>query len=397
MQLTVIQRRPTEVEADALVVNLFEGENPADGPLAEIDAAAGGVIGRAVDLGEVKGKLHETTLLLTSGRLPVPRLLVVGSGQEKAFSADRGRTVAGTAIRALRGRFPDAFIVNVIHPRCADIFKASPYCDMTLPRPLGGFQATVRFLSELRRFQFTQAVSFSRSSLGLALIGRLAARRVLGLANPRIARFMTETVPEADCHMVENCLDLAKALGAEPLGAEMEMPIASEDQFAAERFLAEAGWVPGQPLVGISPGASRPENRWPLQRFAEFVGIAQERLGARVLIVGGPEDADSAAAIGGQVSPRPIIAAGQTGIAVSGALISRCAVFVAADTGPLHLASAVGTPVVGIYGPANPRRTGIYGRGVLLRGDTSLGRIPSVEEVTTSMVVAAVTNQISSS
>jgi len=104
MQVTVERRRPTEVAADALIVNLFENEKPGEGLLGEVDRATGGVISRAVDLGEIKGKLHETALLIPSAGLAAPRLLVVGAGAEKDFSTDRARTVAGAAVRALRKR-----------------------------------------------------------------------------------------------------------------------------------------------------------------------------------------------------------------------------------------------------------------------------------------------------
>ena len=104
MRVSVERHRPTEVQADALVINLFEGEKPTDGPLADLDRATGGAITRAIDLGEIRGKLHETTLLTPSGGLAAPRLLVVGSAAEREFSTDRARTVAGAALRALLKR-----------------------------------------------------------------------------------------------------------------------------------------------------------------------------------------------------------------------------------------------------------------------------------------------------
>ena len=102
MKVSVEQRRLAEVTADILAIGLFEGERPV-GDVADLDQATSGAISRLIDLGEFKGKLHETAFIAAAGAA-APRLLLVGAGKESDFTPDRARSVAGTAIRAARKR-----------------------------------------------------------------------------------------------------------------------------------------------------------------------------------------------------------------------------------------------------------------------------------------------------
>ncbi len=101
MNVTVSTQDPAAAVADALVVNVFEGEKPADGDLAALDQRLQGALTHLFDLGELSGKLYRTTLLPTNGFLSSPRLLLVGSGKRDEFDRSRTRNCAGTAVRAL--------------------------------------------------------------------------------------------------------------------------------------------------------------------------------------------------------------------------------------------------------------------------------------------------------
>jgi heptosyltransferase-1 len=103
--------------------------------------------------------------------------------------------------------------------------------------------------------------------------------------------------------------------------------------------------------VVLLPGAGRPEKLWPVERFAEVA----RAVGDRALAVWGPGEKERAAAIGCRVAP-------PTNLRELAAILAGAAVVVGGDTGPLHLAAALGTPVVGLYGPTNPRRNGPFGQ-----------------------------------
>lgn len=99
MNVTVSAQDPTTISADVLIVNVFEGEQPATGALAAIDQKLQGVLGRLANLGDLPGKLYQTMLLPTAGAIAAPRLLLIGSGKPRDFDLVRARRVAGAAIR----------------------------------------------------------------------------------------------------------------------------------------------------------------------------------------------------------------------------------------------------------------------------------------------------------
>jgi leucyl aminopeptidase len=107
MNVTVATQEPAKVAADALVVNLFEGEKPNAGRLAALDQRLNGGITQAVDLGEAAGRLYATAVLPSAGSLATPRLLVIGAGKSADFDQNRARNLAGAAVRAI-GRRPIA-------------------------------------------------------------------------------------------------------------------------------------------------------------------------------------------------------------------------------------------------------------------------------------------------
>ncbi|HYR95533.1 MAG TPA: glycosyltransferase family 9 protein [Candidatus Binatus sp.] len=136
------------------------------------------------------------------------------------------------------------------------------------------------------------------------------------------------------------------------------VPAAARER--AARLLGEAGHA-GDPLVALQLGASRVVRRWPAPSFIALARELDARLGARVLLCGGSGEQAVAAEVAAALGTRAIDACGRTSIAELGALLERADVLVTSDTGPMHLAVAVGTPVVALFfGPALPADTGPY-------------------------------------
>lgn len=152
-------------------------------------------------------------------------------------------------------------------------------------------------------------------------------------------------------HVVEQNLELAAGL----LGAP-SLPCAPDDPDVRAAFLAFAADPEGR-LAGLErsvvllPGAGRPEKIWPADRFRQLA----DRIGQRALVVWGPSEKDLAEEIGGRLAP-------PTGLRELAWLLLHAQVVIGGDTGPLHLAAALGTPVVGLYGPTDPRRSGPWGQ-----------------------------------
>jgi heptosyltransferase-1 len=212
---------------------------------------------------------------------------------------------------------------------------------------------------DLRAGQYDVVLDL-QGSIRSAVIGRLTGcRRRIGEAEPRetaARRFFTERIATRGAHVIEQDIELASGIAGDDLiPVQPALPVDS----GAEAWCAEllAGTA-GQPIALLNPGAGWGAKRWPAERYAEVARALAGR-GLCVLVNAGPGEEPIAASIrdasGG--AARPV----SCSLAQLIALTRRVALLVAGDTGPLHLACALGRPVVGIYGPTDPSRNGPFG------------------------------------
>jgi lipopolysaccharide heptosyltransferase I len=180
-----------------------------------------------------------------------------------------------------------------------------------------------------------------------ALLARISgARERVGFASEFIrekpaAWLMNRRVRiDPAAHVVDWNLQLARAV--EP---GVQMPRVDFTPFAADQ---PKGF---ERRIVLLPAAGRPEKEWPVDNFRQLAS----RIGSKALVVWGPREREKAAAIGAELAP-------PTSLRELARVLRDASVVVGADTGPLHLAAALGTPVVGLYGPTNPARNGPYGQ-----------------------------------
>ncbi|MCC7494612.1 MAG: lipopolysaccharide heptosyltransferase II [Fimbriimonadaceae bacterium] len=188
--------------------------------------------------------------------------------------------------------------------------------------------------------------------------GTRAPQRVgfqLGLSH----RTMTCEVAFDDrVHETERYLNLLRALGPEVRNPGMRIGLTAEAQVSAELLLQELE-LP-RPLVAVAPGGGKNPGttmtmkRWPLERFVELTQALRATLGVGVVVVGSPDEADLCAAVRA-ASPGVANLCGRTVLPHLAAVLARCAAVVANDTGPLHIAAALGVPTVALFGPTDPR------------------------------------------
>jgi lipopolysaccharide heptosyltransferase I len=171
--------------------------------------------------------------------------------------------------------------------------------------------------------------------------------------------------PPSARHVVERYLALLAPLGIAERRLEFALPIVPASEAAMEDWLAGQGLKPQRRLVVLNPGAGRADKRWPVEHFAALASRLAQEAAAHVVVAWGPgEELAARAIVAGSASagPRALLAP-RTDLPALIALLRRASVMVAADTGPLHLAAALGTPCVGLYGPTSPERNGPYGAG----------------------------------
>jgi heptosyltransferase-1 len=171
-------------------------------------------------------------------------------------------------------------------------------------------------------------------------------------------------VPQSEMHAVDRYLLVAKAVGAaESDTPEFRFRIPPTDYDEVDRLLIRSGVTPGTSWVAMNVSARWPTKRWPAESFAEVADrMLQEGYGA-VVMIGGSDERAEVAAVSGMMKTPAIDLAGATTVGLLPALLSKASLLITNDSGPMHVAAAVGTPVVALFGPTSAVRTGPYGVG----------------------------------
>ena len=302
------------------------------------------------------------------------------------------------ALRALRARFPGAHIALIGLPWAEDIVRRFPaYLDELIPFP--GFpgipevavdpRRVTTFLTEMQDRRFDLAVQLQGNGLVIngfvALLGaeRLAGFVPAGLGPPRDrAGDMWVAYPAAG-HEVDRLLRLTAALGA-PIDDRLEFPVTDEDRGAAARLLAP-GSVGERPIAIVHAGGSRPERRWPAERFAAVADtLAGE--GLTIVLTGTDGEAAATAAVAAAMRNPAVDLTGRTSLGALAGLVATARLVVANDTGVSHLAAAIGTDSVTVFSAsdrerwapvASPRNVAV-GQGVA-EGETGRVDVPVAE------------------
>jgi heptosyltransferase-2 len=277
------------------------------------------------------------------------------------------------ALRSLRQGFPGARLEILARASVAGAYCGHPLVDDVVveERRSGshrheGLRGAFRLAAELRHRGYDLAVILPKS-VGAALAPALARIPVrVGYATQGRKLLLTHPVPlppgSESMHHVEFFLEPARYLGCPDQDRSLLFPISQEDARQVDRFLEERGLGEGRgaaALVALHPGASRPERAWPPERFASVakeLGLA----GARVVVLGALPDRGAARVVLEAAGEAGVDAVGFGGIGWMAALVQRCDLFVGNDSGPMHVAAAVGTPTVSVFGPGAPGKTAPY-------------------------------------
>jgi len=268
---------------------------------------------------------------------------------------------------ALRRAYPAARIDWLVSGKHREILDLVPVIDRRLvvdDRGEGG-KSLVSMARDLRRERYDVAIDL-QGLLKSAVIARLSgARRVIGFsaqyARESLARFFYTDVHDpggdgmyADSekrHVVEINLGLLTPLRLSP--RPPEFPLDTPESTSARAALEETG---GR-YVLLNPGAAWPNKRWPAARFGQLAAALRERRALKSFVLWGPGERALAEEVVAAASGSALMSR-QTSIADIVALARGALVMVSGDTGPTHIAAALGTPLVGIYGPTRPERNG---------------------------------------
>jgi lipopolysaccharide heptosyltransferase II len=285
-----------------------------------------------------------------------------------------GDTLMATAsVAAIRRWFPKARLTLLAGRSFRDFWEDFPGVDETIVLEKGffGFWRTVE---RLRTGGFDSALVLPRSFSSAFMVFAAGIPERIGWGGEGLDFLLTRAVPGDETrkeHLVFEYLELARrglGLARPPAGkVRLVCPVTPE----AERELGElfeAQGVPRGPYIGLAPGATYgPAKRWPLAYWKRLISRLLGEGRACLLILGGREEEEYLRPLLEGIGPgggkRLQLLAGKTAPSVLAALLSRCELLVTNDTGPMHVAAAVGTPTVALFGSTSPRWTGPFGDG----------------------------------
>ena len=276
-----------------------------------------------------------------------------------------GDAVLSTAvISPLCQHFPDAKITFLVGPRAFDLLAADPQIDQVLVYDnLGehaGWRGKIRLIKLLRREGFDLIVDL-RDSVWSRFVG---------------GKHWSMRLRRGNIHAVTRYLDVLQRRGVDVDGARPQLQFTASRLAKRDAFLMENGVNRHQVLVGIHPGGNWVYKLWEPKSFAQIADRLCERWNAQILLFAGPNERQLQAQIVDLMRWEPICVKEDDLCQVAG-LIAACDFYIGNDTGPMHIAVAVGTPIIGIFGSTNHYRNGPYGEEhVVVRSGVELGCNP---------------------
>jgi ADP-heptose:LPS heptosyltransferase len=164
-------------------------------------------------------------------------------------------------------------------------------------------------------------------------------------------------------HAVDRYLLVAAALGVQSAPPAFRFVPREEDRQAVQTLLVRQGLSANRPWIAMNVSARWLTKRWPAERFAEAADRLNSEGVGSVALIGGAAEQEDAARVRSMMRTNAVDLTGQTAVGLLPELLQQAAVLVSNDSGPMHIAAAVGTPVVALFGPTDPLRTGPYGVG----------------------------------
>ena len=279
------------------------------------------------------------------------------------------------ALDAIRRAFPDSETSFLVRPSVGELFVGHPAVHRVVVYDHQGVHAgwrrTFRLAASLRREKYDLAVLF-QNAFEAALVSVLAGIPLrYGYATDGRRLLLTHPVPPPDgtrpIHQVHYYMDMLKSLVQETPAPKPVLHVSPEEQARADRLLQEGGIQASEFVIGLNPGSAYGgAKRWLPERFTAvadrlIVELRQrDARSVRCLIVGGPGEEELGQAIAQRMDANPLVLSGRTSLGELKAIIQRCHLFVTNDTGPMHVANALGVPVVAIFGSTDPVATAPY-------------------------------------
>ena len=273
------------------------------------------------------------------------------------------------ALRALKDAYPDASLMLLLRPRVVELMKTHPWVDACLvdTKAVGKFRSLTKLVSQIREQRFDIAIVLHPTSFRNALLPFLARVpvRVGSNVSGRGILLTATCADSTDVHEVHRYLCVLQLLGISEASPELAFWHTDADRQAVQHLLQSEGISPQERLIGINLGTTWETKRWAVENFATVIQhIARVHTDAKIILTGASTEQALAKALPDSAATINLV--GKTTLLQLGALLERIGVYLTCDSGPMHIAAAVGTPTVSLFGPTSPTRHRPYGSGHVL-------------------------------
>jgi len=293
-------------------------------------------------------------------------------------------------LNAVRKRYPDAHIAWLVEEAASSIIEGHTALNRVLVSKrkswikgvaghscLDNIREAFSFIKELRDTKYDLILDFQALLKSGILIGLARGRRKIGFDKGMQHQehsyiFLNERVPPVDMeiHALTRGMMLLKAIGISSDEVEYNIYISDQDRKKADDLLHQHGKKEYKLLAAINPVAKWETKLWDKAKFAELADRLINQYNARLLFTGSMEDRELILDIISRMKRKAYNLAGMTSLKTLAAVYKKTDFIISTDTGPMHLAAAVGTPVVALFGPTAPWRTGPFGPGhQIIRAD----------------------------
>lgn len=281
-----------------------------------------------------------------------------------SFSNIGDTVLSTTVIQPLRSHYADAHLTYLVGPRAIDILKTDPQIDTTLVYDNRGVHAglkgRLKLINSLRQAKFDLVVNLRDSLLA----------RCIGAEHWGLVR------GDRNRHAVVRYLEVLNKNGVDTADAKPCIQLSEEEKTVTKSFLEKSELTSEKLLIGIHPGGNWEYKLWRAEKFTQLADTLHVSDEVSVLLFAGPNERKLQSQIAGMMKTSPVIVETLHLREVAG-LISACDVYIGNDTGPMHIAAALGTPVVAMFGSTDHIRSGPYGEEhVVVRSELDLGCNP---------------------
>ena len=338
-----------------------------------------------------------------------PRILIIRT--------DRiGDVILSTpVVRALRCAVPEGYLGMMVRPEHRELVEGNPELDAVILYDKNGSEkswlGSLRFARRLRDHRFDTAIILHSTNRVILVSWLAGIRRRIGYAR-RLPWLLTDPVPyvkkQGDRNELEYNLELLRRIGLDPSAGSARdrqpfVPTTAAQEAKTAAFMKSNGLGDSAPVVVLHPGASCRSKRWPARHFAAVGDFLSGRHGAKVVVISGPGEEREGRAVVAAMRSRPVAALGTMSLGETACLLKKARCLISNDSGPVHLACAVGTPAVSIFGrwggglsparwgPTSPGSVALHhdvGCRPCLAHDCTIGFV-CLEAVTEEEVIAA--------